>query len=174
MPEGTGTSANHAIKAGDRTLKAAPGDPADQFVALWYVHGEPVMGRIWNNNGKVAAAFGWGGKAFTDQIGSIQVLCELPDHVRGFDYHWCSFKEAAIFDKNQKQFFPVHVDSVKGNISPCLLTLPNGTQALGKVDIRNEKASAVINGKEEQFVGPTVQQFLVLCRKAKPGQKFDE
>jgi hypothetical protein len=42
------------------------------------------------------------------------------------------------------------------------------------VDIRNEKASAVINGKEEQFVGPTVQQFLVLCRKAKPGQKFDE
>jgi hypothetical protein len=122
------------IKAGDRTLKAAPGDPADQFVALWYVHGEPVMGRIWNNNGKVkicnflifslilmfplnfkvAAAFGWGGKAFTDQIGSIQVLCELPDHVRGFDYHWCSFKEAAIFDKNQKQFFPVHVDSVKG------------------------------------------------------------
>jgi len=65
-------------------------------------------------NFKVAAAFGWGGKAFTDQIGSIQVLCELPDHVRGFDYQWCSFKEAAIFDKDRKQFFPVHVDSVKG------------------------------------------------------------
>lgn len=137
---------------------------------------------------KVAAAFGWGGNAYTDKIGSIQVLSELPDQVRGFDYYWRPFKEAAIFDKNRKEYFPVHVDSVKGNfffqinskprfagnISPCLLTLPNGKESLGKVDIRNEKASAVVNGKEEQFVGPTVQQFLVLCRKAKPGQKFDE
>jgi len=54
-----------------------------------------------------------------------------------------------------------------------LLTLPNGKQILGKVDIRNERASAVVNGKEQEFVGPTVQQFLVLCRKARPGQKFD-
>lgn len=60
-----------------------------------------------------------------------------------------------------------------GDISPCLLTLPNGKQILGKVDIRNERASAVVNGKEQEFVGPTVQQFLVLCRKARPGQKFD-
>lgn len=60
-----------------------------------------------------------------------------------------------------------------GDISPCVVTLANGKQALGKVDIRNERASAVVAGKEEQFVGPVVQQFQVLCRKARPGQKFD-
>ena len=54
------------------------------------------------------------------------------------------------------------------------MTLSDGKQILGKVDIRNEKASAVVNGKEVEFVGPVVQKFQVLCRKAKPGQKFDE
>lgn len=122
------------VKAANKTLSAAPGDPADQYVALWYMHGEPVMGRLWNDKGKVrktffrasaflntyshfkvAAAFGWGGNAYTDKIGSIQVLSELPDQVRGFDYFWRPFKEAAIFDKNRKEYFPVHVDSVKGN-----------------------------------------------------------
>lgn len=62
----------------------------------------------------MAAAFGWGGKAFTDKIGSVQVLVDLPDQVRGFEYSWQSFEVAAIFDKNKKEYFPVHVDSVKG------------------------------------------------------------
>lgn len=117
------------VMAGGRVLNAVSGEPAEQMVALWYVHGEPVMGRIWNKDGKVdfsflfcinilflkvAAAFGWGGKAFQTNIGSIQVLTQLPDHVRGFDYHWRTFKEASIFDKNKKEYHPVHVDSVKG------------------------------------------------------------
>nr|CAD2189244.1 unnamed protein product [Meloidogyne enterolobii] len=162
------------IRAGDKTLNAAPGDSSEQHVALWYVHGEPVMGRIWNNNGKVAAAFGWNGKAFVDNIGSIQVLVDLPERVRGYDYHWRPWSDAAVFDKNARVFYPVHVDQVKGNISPCLLTLPNGKEALGKADIRNERASAVVAGKDERFEGPAVHKFLVLCRKPKPGQKFDE
>jgi hypothetical protein len=71
--------------------------------------------------------------------------------------------------------FGVDTTPIAGNISPCLLTLPTGKQVLGKVDIRNERASAVVNGKEEQFEGPkSVQPFLVLCRKARPGQTFDE
>lgn len=41
------------VRAGDKSLNAAPGDSSEQHVALWYVHGEPVMGRIWNNGGKV-------------------------------------------------------------------------------------------------------------------------
>ena len=41
------------IKAGDKALDTAPGEAAEQHVALWYVHGEPVMGRIWNDKGKV-------------------------------------------------------------------------------------------------------------------------
>lgn len=124
------------VKAADKTLNAPPGESPEQMVALWYVHGEPVMGRIWNRNGKVsfsrvvvsvwtmflishqflqvAAAFGWGGKAFIDNIGSIQVLVELPDHVRGFNYHWIPYKAAAIFDKKAREYHPVHVDMVKG------------------------------------------------------------
>lgn len=70
---------------------------------------------------QVAAAFGWGGKAFTDNIGSVQVLSELPDQVRGFDYSWRNFKEAAIFDKSKKEWWPVHVDSVKGLLGDELL-----------------------------------------------------
>nr|CAD2178286.1 unnamed protein product [Meloidogyne enterolobii]CAD2183885.1 unnamed protein product [Meloidogyne enterolobii]CAD2205624.1 unnamed protein product [Meloidogyne enterolobii]CAD2205625.1 unnamed protein product [Meloidogyne enterolobii] len=162
------------VRAGDKTLNATAGDCAEQHVALWYVHGEPVMGRIWNNGGKVAAAFGWNGKAFTDNIGSIQVLVDLPEQVRGYDYLWRPWSDAAVYDKNSRVYYPVHVDHVKGNISPCLLTLPNGKEALGKADIRNERASAVVAGKDERFEGPAVHKFLVLCRKPKPGQKFDE
>lgn len=54
-----------------------------------------------------------------------------------------------------------------------MLKLADGKEVLGKVDIRGERASAVVNGKEVAFVGPAVHPFLVLCRKAKPGQKFD-
>lgn len=42
-----------------------------------------------------------------------------------------------------------------------------------QVDIRNEKASAAFGGKENILTGPKVQQQMVLCRKAKPGYKFD-
>ena len=50
------------------------------------------MGRIWNNGGKIAAAFSWNGKTYTSNIGSIQVLFELSEHVRGFDYAWKPFQ----------------------------------------------------------------------------------
>ena len=68
----------------------------------------------------MAAAFGWGGKAFTDNIGSIQLLVELPEHVRGFDYSWRPFSDAAVYDKNRREYYPVHVDHVKGvfNFNP--------------------------------------------------------
>jgi hypothetical protein len=38
----------------------------------------------------------------------------MPEQIRGFDYKWCTFKEAAIFDKSKKEYFPVHVYCVKG------------------------------------------------------------
>jgi hypothetical protein len=64
----------------------------------------------------VAAAFGWNGKAFTSNIGSIQVLVDLPEQVRGFDYHWRPFTEAATHDKSKKEYHPVHVNNVKGGL----------------------------------------------------------
>jgi hypothetical protein len=55
-----------------------------------------------------------------------------------------------------------------------VIKLKDGKEVLGKADIKNERASAVVNGQEVQFEGPAVHQFMVLCRKPKPGQKFDE
>ena len=42
------------VRALDKSLPNAwPGTPVDQYVALWYMQGEPVMGRVWNEGGKV-------------------------------------------------------------------------------------------------------------------------
>jgi hypothetical protein len=67
-------STTKAVRAMNRSLNTLAGENADQFVALWYQQGEPVMGRIWNNNGKIAASFSWGGHEYRNNIGSIQVF----------------------------------------------------------------------------------------------------
>lgn len=56
-----------------RSLNTLPGENPDQYVALWYQAGEPVMGRVWNENGKIAANFSWHGNEYKTNIGSIQV-----------------------------------------------------------------------------------------------------
>ncbi|KAK6029569.1 hypothetical protein OSTOST_04317 [Ostertagia ostertagi] len=119
------------VKALDKTLDTIPGENPDQYVALWYQAGEPVMGRVWNEGGK-----------------------------------------AASFDKD-KEWIPVHVNNTKGDISSGVITF-NGKQILGKVDVRNEKSSAGFGGKENMLVGPAcASNTIVLCRKARPGYKFD-
>lgn len=154
---------------------------------------------------KVAAAFGWFGKEYREKVGSLQVLVELSDNIRGFDYSWQPFSVCGGFDA--KEWIPVYVDYPKGIISPCVITW-EGKQILGKasflhfisaslphldceshllyqklrfvekkvifqVDIRNERASSAFNGKENVLVGPPVHTQMVLCRKAKPGYKFE-
>lgn len=160
----------HLMKAIGKTLDTIPGENPDQYVALWYQQGEPIMGRVWNDNGKVAAAFGWFGKEYREKVGSLQVLVELSDNIRGFDYSWQPFSVCGGFDA--KEWIPVYVDYPKGIISPCVITW-EGKQILGKVDIRNERASSAFNGKENVLVGPPVHTQMVLCRKAKPGYKFE-
>ena len=61
------------VRALNKSLDTLPGHNPDQYVALWYQQGEPVMGRIWNEGGKIAANFGWGGNEYKQNIGSIQV-----------------------------------------------------------------------------------------------------
>ncbi|VDL65530.1 unnamed protein product [Nippostrongylus brasiliensis] len=161
------------VKALDKTLdNTIPGENPDQYVALWYQAGEPVMGRIWNENGKVAANFCWNKNEYKGNVGSIQVLVHLSEHVRGFDYKWIPYPQAATFDKD-REWIPVHVNNVKGDISSGVITF-DGKQILGKVDVKNEKASAGFGGKENMLVGPAcAQNTIVLCRKARPGYKFD-
>jgi len=159
------------IRALGRSLNTLPGETPDQYVALWYQQGEPVMGRVWKDaNGKIAANFSWGGHEYKNNIGSLQILFELPEAVRGFDYDWRDFKEAANF--GQKEWFPVHVDFHKGDISPAVIII-DGKEVLGKADIRNERACAGYGGEEVVLTGPAVHSSKVLCRKAKAGCKFD-
>lgn len=66
------------IQALFRSLNTLPEENPDQYVALLYHAGEPVMGRIWNDDGKIAANFSWGGHEYKDNVRSIQVLVELP------------------------------------------------------------------------------------------------
>ncbi|KAI6203870.1 hypothetical protein M3Y94_00606900 [Aphelenchoides besseyi] len=158
------------VRALFRSLNTLPNENPDQYVALWYQAGEPVMGRIWNEGGKIAANFSWGGHEYRNNIGSLQVLFEMPEHVRGFDYDWKPFQEAAQF--GDKEWHPVHVNHYKGDISPGVLMI-DGKEVLGKVDVRNERASIGYGGTEKLLVGPAVHSCKVLCRKAKPGCKFD-
>ncbi|KAI6185315.1 hypothetical protein M3Y98_00009400 [Aphelenchoides besseyi] len=158
------------VRALNRSLNTLPNEKPDQYVALWYQAGEPVMGRVWNENGKIAANFSWNGRVFSSNVGSIQVLVDLPDHVRGFDYDWKPFQEAAQY--GAKEWHPVHVDNHKFDISPAVLIV-DGKEILGKVDVRNERATVGYKGEEKVFVGPAVHSCKVLCRKAKPGCKFD-
>lgn len=37
--------------------KNIPSAGIDQFVALWYRHGKPIMGRAWQSNGRIEASF---------------------------------------------------------------------------------------------------------------------
>nr|CDJ94704.1 Hypothetical protein CBG03167 [Haemonchus contortus] len=160
------------VKALDKTLDTIPGENPDQYVALWYQAGEPVMGRVWNENGKVAANFCWNKNEYKGNVGSIQLLVHLSEHVRGFDYKWLPYPEAATFEKDRK-WIPVHVNNTKGDISSGVITI-DGKQILGKVDVRNEKSSAGYGGKENMLIGPAcAANTIVLCRKARPGYKFD-
>ena len=46
------------------------------------------MGRVWNNGGKVAACFSWGGHSYSEKVGSLQILTALPEHIADFIYNW--------------------------------------------------------------------------------------
>uniref|UniRef100_A0A915CMK5 Uncharacterized protein n=1 Tax=Ditylenchus dipsaci TaxID=166011 RepID=A0A915CMK5_9BILA len=144
-----------AVRALNRSLQTVPAENPDQFVALWW---------------KDCCMLLLGGHEYRKNIGSLQILFELPEHVRGFDYDWRPFPEAAKF--GDKEWHPVHVNHHKGDISPGVVMV-DGKELLGKVDVRNERASAGTAGAEKLLVGPAVHSCKVLCRRAKPGCKFD-
>lgn len=146
-----------AVKALGRPLNTDMG-PADQFVALWYKHGEPVMGRVWNQNGRIAASFAAFDKEHTTGIGSMQVLCNIPADLAGFEYSWQPFSFAT---SSSGGWYPVKV----GDVSPCVIKTTAGHERLGRVFLHQEKATVGYGGKEEIYQGPVVRQFLVLCRK---------
>ncbi len=145
-----------AVRAAGRPLKMDDGTSVEHCVALWYKHGEPVMGRCWKQGLQVAASFGWGGKEFTGNVGSIQVLCYSTPAEMGFDYNWIPYREATAGG----EWRPVFVKET----APCLIRTAAGHERLGQVHLTKEIATVGWAGKEETYLGPQVQNFLVLCR----------
>uniref|UniRef100_A0A8R1HKE8 Uncharacterized protein n=1 Tax=Caenorhabditis japonica TaxID=281687 RepID=A0A8R1HKE8_CAEJA len=161
------------VQALDKSLDTLAGVNPDQYIALWYMQGEPVMGRVWNEGGKVAANFSWFNNEYAKNVGSIQLLVRLGEHVVGYKYGWVPFADAAKFD-DSKEWRPVHVNNHKGDISVGVVNLPGGKQILAKVDIRNESYGYGYQGKEHSARGPEcAKNVTVLCRKALPGYKLD-
>ncbi|MCP3662278.1 MAG: hypothetical protein GY696_07245, partial [Gammaproteobacteria bacterium] len=80
-----------SVKALGRPLKLEDGSKQEQAVCLWYKHGEPVMGRAYDV-GCLAATFGWEGKEFSGDVGSLPVLCYHSKEEQGFEITWRPFK----------------------------------------------------------------------------------
>lgn len=51
-----------------------------------------------------------------------------------------------------------------GDCVPCVLKTAKGAELLGNLHVKMEKATAGFGGKDSAVVGPTVLDFLVLCR----------
>lgn len=158
--------ARYPVKALDRPLKY-PGGPKDVYVGLWYKHGKPCAGAVFNEGGKIRGEFA-PDAVHNVKVGSMQTLTYNPI-TAGFKLGWKTYKEAMTKGNG---WWAVRVN----NTAPCVITLTDGTERLGKVELSEEKASCVFsNDKAEHIHGPKVQSFLVLCRdKPVPGAHYPE
>ncbi|CAD5222759.1 unnamed protein product [Bursaphelenchus okinawaensis] len=147
------------VPALDRPLRTSFGSQ-EQYVALWYRHGHPVMGRVWSYNGRIEASFSDGDKEFTGKsVGSLQILVKPLKDQCGFAYCWRPIGDVSRFDN--KDHLPVHINFV----TPCILTTPEGYETLGGANLKEEYALSTINGHVIRYSGKQLQNFNILCRK---------
>ncbi|EYB98965.1 hypothetical protein Y032_0126g1325 [Ancylostoma ceylanicum] len=136
-----------------------PSGPQDHFVALWYRHGKPLMGRAWNDNGKINASFVDSNHEFTGKIiGSMQMLVELPATAAGFEYCWLPYEQASRYI--DKDFAPVHMN----HVAPCVIHIDN-FELLGSVNLKKEIAEVAFDGRVMTLEGARIRMLKVLCRK---------
>ncbi|CAJ0577092.1 unnamed protein product, partial [Mesorhabditis spiculigera] len=140
---------------------ATPWGNQEQFVALWYRHGKPVMGRAWNDSGNIGAAFVDQGRVYHGRtVGSLQLLVELPPLVAGYDYKWIPYEEVAA-NREAPECLPLHMD----HVAPCVICI-NNTEILGGINLKLEVAECtLLDGTLKRYEGGQLKNFLVLCRK---------
>ena len=159
----------------EQPLVAAPismvpaGHPQYQYVALWFAHGIPTMGRAWRdgNNGRVHASFIANGREIVDPPGPVQVLLLPPDHMRTYNYQWLPAMQALNLPNRQLQQL-VYVDK----FVPCIINVGSGgQQLLGQLNKNTQEANTG-DGTGRIITGTANQPHIVgncLCRTAKPG-----
>lgn len=141
------------------TPKNIPHVGFDQFVALWYRHGKPIMGRAWPKNGRIEASFVDSNREFTGAtVGSLQLLISLPPTTVGYDYVWMTYGQAV--DYRDKDYVPVHLSYICPAIVPV-----DGKLLLGQVNMKTECATVAMNGTVTQLDGGPVKSIFVLCRR---------
>ncbi|VDM50074.1 unnamed protein product [Toxocara canis] len=143
------------IKALNRPLNTKDG-PQEQFVALWYHFGNAVMGRAWSADGKIAAAFASKTKVFSGNVGSLQLLVQIPPAAAGFDYSWEPYRRAALI--GEKEWHPVHIAFA----APCVLIVDSeGHECLGEANLKEEYAQTVLDNKVFRLEGGAIAEFKV-------------
>lgn len=139
-----------------------PAGPQKQFVALWYRHGRPVMGRAWPEAGRLSASFSNEDKEFSGRsVGGMQLLVQPPSSAAGFVYVWKPLGAALRSDPAAKDCQPVHINFV----APCVVVTREGFELLGGANLKEETAQSSFNGRTLRFAGKEIQHFQVLCRK---------
>ncbi|KAI6194696.1 hypothetical protein M3Y96_01152100 [Aphelenchoides besseyi] len=152
------TNSMQFIRALNRPLNT-PNGKQTQFVALWYHHGHPLMGRVWNEENQIRASFANNEREFTGRtVGLLQILVQMPSPTTGFTYDWKPFKSVAKI--GNKEWHPVHISFV----APCVLLLDN-REVLGGANLKEESAQTSVNGKVVKLLGNDIQSFPILCRK---------
>ncbi|KAK6727651.1 hypothetical protein RB195_005380 [Necator americanus] len=146
------------MRALNRPLNT-PRGPQDHFVALWYRHGKPLMGRAWNDDGKINASFVDSNHEFSGKIiGSLQMLVAMQATAAGFEYCWLPYEQASRYIG--KDFAPVHMSYV----APCVIQVDK-FEILGSVNLKKERAEASFDGRIITLDGPAIRTLKVLCRK---------
>ena len=139
----------------------------NQYVALWYKNGKPVMGRAWNNGGVVECSFPYSGRELTgarDLGGQIQILTYKGDFAKNkFYYQWVQWKE-----RNQDHLAMVRC----GQATAMLMKVKSGNNLVGNMDLTSETATVAENGKGESVAGGANATNLVVVRNhIDPGRK---
>ncbi|KJH49514.1 hypothetical protein DICVIV_04348 [Dictyocaulus viviparus] len=147
----------NVVPADNRQLKTETG-PMNQYVALWYKHGEPVFGRAYPSpNGKVMANFGANNQENCGpEIGSMQMLTVPDQSNMGLEYQWIPRSQAS-----SGGWTMVHV----GDSAPVIVVDEKGNEYLGSLDICKDSASIGWAGKQKMFAGGACAGFKVLHKR---------
>uniref|UniRef100_A0A915A2S3 Uncharacterized protein n=1 Tax=Parascaris univalens TaxID=6257 RepID=A0A915A2S3_PARUN len=140
----------------------------NMYVALCYIHGQPLMGRAWNDGGVVQCAFADGREELkgTDISGAIQVLTYDGNHVtKGFFYEWMKYSD---YIAKKSEF----CTALRCGSSAPIVWPDKG--ALGTINLEKRTAVIARNQKCCTLTEAQLKDMLVLVRNTKEGPSHCE
>lgn len=139
----------------------------NSYVALWYRHGKPVMGRAWNDTGVVQCEFAVDKKSYKDSDvgGIIQLLTYEGTHMtKNYFYEWVP---VALWKGEHGNELAIRQIVRCGNAAPIFWP---ENQALGNYDIEEKKGTFSVAGKFMEVADQLVlNEMRVLVRNTEGG-----